>query len=158
MNQKIIDFYSHRGTDHRGRTFDDILSFNDLLLERTHDYIQWLFPSTEPSPFNQQAPVLDIETISEFQYNQQLRDNVIFAWNRMMNFYISNEWVSENNNNYLRITRILHFLALCNLRSQVACLLSFALNKHIRNPDLIPIETTNYWIAAAATNLESYMM
>jgi len=158
MNQKIIDFYSHRGTDHRGRTFDDILSFNDLLLERTHDYIQWLFPSTEPSSFNQQAPVLDIETIAEFQYNQQLRDNVIFAWNRMMNFYISNEWVSENNHNYLRINRILHFLALCNLRSQVAFLLSFALNKHIRNPDLISIETTNYWIAAAATNLESYMM
>jgi hypothetical protein len=153
MNQQLVDFYLNNGMDHCGRSLSEILSFNDDQLERTHDYIQWLFPLIEPSFYNAQAPLLDKETIVEFQNNQQLRDNVIIAWMRMMKFYLSYNWISCGNHNYLRITRILTFLSYCNLRSQLVCLLAFVLNQHIRYPDLISLETTNYWIAASAITL-----
>ena len=48
---QLLRFYSGSHPDHRGRMLAEILKQDDLWLELTHDYIQWLFPSgrTEPS-------------------------------------------------------------------------------------------------------------
>lgn len=155
MNQKIIDFYLQQGTDHQGRSLNDILAFNDKQLEKTHDYIQWLFPLKEASFFNEHAPILDDETILEFQCNEQLRNNVIIAWVKMMNFYLNNSWISSENHNYLRITRILTFLSLCKLEPQLVCMLSFVLSQHVKYYDLITLKTVKYWIKASATELSA---
>lgn len=153
MNTQLIDFYLQSGTDHKSRTFDDILLFSNEDLEKNHDYIQWLFPLKEPSIFNPNAPLLDDETIEEFKTNNKLRNNVIIAWLKMMSFYLETNWISNNNHNYLRITRILTFLSLCDLSKQMACMLSFVLNQHIKNANLISIETVNYWIKGASAGL-----
>ena len=54
----LIDFYCGTGTDHRGRHLDELLGMDDRQFERTHDYIQWLFPLRTPSSANRHAPLL----------------------------------------------------------------------------------------------------
>ena len=52
------------GADDDGRTFDEILGWDDARLEMVHDYIQWIFPLPERSGANPWAPVLDAATIA----------------------------------------------------------------------------------------------
>jgi hypothetical protein len=42
--QYFLDLCLGEGTDHRGRTVNQIVQKPDLWLERAHDYIQWRFP------------------------------------------------------------------------------------------------------------------
>jgi hypothetical protein len=55
----IIAFYSGEAPDDRGRFLREIQQWPDQRLESVHDFIQWMFPLTEPSPVNPDAPVLD---------------------------------------------------------------------------------------------------
>lgn len=73
---KIIEFYSLRIPDNRNRLLIDIWHQNDNWLEVTHDYIQWLFPLKEESQFNENAPILKIEDISEFSTSPFLKENL----------------------------------------------------------------------------------
>jgi hypothetical protein len=84
---QLIDFYSGHGADHRGRTLDEILSWNDERLESVHDYIQWLFPLAEASRFNPYAPLLTGADCAEFQRRTDLRANVLRSFRRMLVFY-----------------------------------------------------------------------
>ena len=52
----LIEFYLGQRPDSAGRMIDEILVWDDELLEDTHDYIQWLFPFFEPSPYNPTPP------------------------------------------------------------------------------------------------------
>ena len=52
----ILRFYGSGGTDHAGRTLEEILAWDDRHLEEVHDYIQWLFPLEEPSRANPCTP------------------------------------------------------------------------------------------------------
>jgi hypothetical protein len=45
-------------TDQRGRSREVVLAFDDCMLERSHDYIQWLFRLREANRFNLDARVL----------------------------------------------------------------------------------------------------
>ena len=66
VDERVLRFFSGEGTDSRGRPLGQILNWSDDELERTHDFIQWLFPLVEPSGFNVHAPVLDDRTIQKF--------------------------------------------------------------------------------------------
>ncbi|TMJ38226.1 MAG: hypothetical protein E6G87_06875, partial [Alphaproteobacteria bacterium] len=57
-------FLTGEGHDHRGRFLADVLAFDNAILERSHDYIQWLFPLPEASRFSAGAPVLSHEEIA----------------------------------------------------------------------------------------------
>ena len=48
----LVKFYRGSGTDHAGRTLDEILTWDDAALESVHDYIQWLFPNPDASRAN----------------------------------------------------------------------------------------------------------
>merc|ERR1739848_580988 len=43
----LLNFLKGSGVDCKGRRLDDILEWDFSRLERCHDYIQWLFPTTE---------------------------------------------------------------------------------------------------------------
>merc|ERR1719401_2051229 len=49
-------FYRGDGQDTRGRKIEEIWGWPDSHLERSHDYIQWLFPTDQESMFNPGAP------------------------------------------------------------------------------------------------------
>ena len=61
----IVVFYSG-GTDGNGRTLREILGWSDATLEGVHDYIQWVFPTRQPSGVNPFAPLVTAETVRAF--------------------------------------------------------------------------------------------
>src|SRR5215471_11288802 len=108
-----VSFLKGEGRDHRGRSFEDVLGFDDSQLERSHDYIQWLFPLPEASRFNADAPVLTPEALAELAASPAAKDNLMRARDRMLAFYRTNDhWLTPFDHNHLRITRIIRCLAL----------------------------------------------
>ena len=126
---QLTEFYSETGPDHEGRYLGDILEMDDEWFETCHDYIQWLFPLTEPSNFNPDAPIMtqeDIEFLSHPMNYSAICDSVI----RFMYFLgMDWDWRTEGsikyfsvgdtrkfsnfipfNHNHLRVTRMLTFL------------------------------------------------
>jgi hypothetical protein len=73
--------------DPRGRTLDNILNRGDDWFERSHDYVQILFPLPEGSPFNFAAPVITRTVFEAFRERPELRAELRRAWVRMMKFY-----------------------------------------------------------------------
>ncbi len=47
----IVGFYSGEKPDCRGRYIEEVWSFSDHQLENVHDYIQWLFRSSNEKRF-----------------------------------------------------------------------------------------------------------
>ena len=122
----ILDFY-RGGRDVRGRSLDQVLAWDDALLEMVHDYIQWLFPLPERSAFNADAPLLTSEDIAAFRNDPALRDRLRAAYHRMLRFYalptdtaetFAAQWLTPGNHNFLRITRILRCLRLLGLEAE----------------------------------------
>lgn len=140
---QIIDFYNGSKPDRAGRSWSEIVSQTDEWLEKTHDYIQIIFPLEEPSEFNVNAPTLTEEDILSFQEKDSLlRKRLKTSLFVMLMFYgielysggtfskykikfikdresfdeRSKIWISRNNHNYMRITRILKSLCLLGLR------------------------------------------
>jgi hypothetical protein len=108
-----VPFLTGIGYDHRGRSFEDVLAFDDSSLERSHDYIQWLFPLPEASRFNLDAPVLTADELAALAASASATDNLRRARDRMLSFYRENDhWLTDFDHNHLRITRIIRCLAL----------------------------------------------
>jgi hypothetical protein len=167
MGNQIVEFYSGKGNDHCGRSFDTILEFSDSELESVHDYIQWLFPMKGCSPVNPVAPVVDKQVQAEFAENPTLKTNLCKACGRMLKFYglrcdtgmypcrhigcdanfttKAANWLIPSNHNHFRLTRILTSLRLLGLkvcsRNLLVCLVGIASRFHER----ITRETLAYW-------------
>ncbi len=172
-NNRILDFYSGASPDHGGRYLQEILEWSDNELERTHDYVQWLFPLPEQSGFNVNAPVLDAETIHEFRSRPELQRNMETSLLRMLAFYglemvefpgpivrpspcfaqHSENWLTESNHNHLRITRILKSLRILGLKSEALaffnCLATIYGEETGNTVRRISDETFRFWRSAA---------
>ena len=135
----IVAFYSG-GRDADGRTLDEILAWNDEQLESVHDYVQWLFPTRQPSRFNPFAPLVTDETARSFAADAALHDRLRAALDRMLAFYglvrrdvrieidparfsvRSRIWLHPGPHNYLRLTRIIVSLSALDLGEHAAAL------------------------------------
>lgn len=140
----LIDFYCGTGTDHRGRSFATILRMDDTQLERTHDYIQWLFPTVTASRFNPDAPTLDPASVLKLRADTVAQERLRAALVRMLTFYglelddidpadpdiipgtdfaaHSQAWLTPGNHNYQRLTRILSCLVALGRRPHAEAL------------------------------------
>ena len=130
-----------RRRDYKGRSLDDIIGMSDYDLERTHDYIQVLFPTTERSMAVRNSPVLPIEMLSDIYTKpfvlKQVQEGLYKSFRRMLRFYglelygdldshvpyimeitgytpVVN-WRREGDHNSRRITRIITSLKLFDL-------------------------------------------
>lgn len=109
----VVDFLSGDGADRAGRTLEQVLAFDDTALERHHDYIQWLFPLTEPSGAVPGSPVLSGADVSALRSSPEAQANLQRASARMLAFYRDTKhWRVPIDHNHLRITRILRSLRL----------------------------------------------
>lgn len=167
---KLLCFYSGGIPDCEGRLFDDILSFSDEELEKYHDYIQWIFPTDEPSRFNKNAPLLTEVELEDFQKSKVVQANFFKALSRIMKFYglnvafdknnrlilfekaynfeeRINKWCKSNNHNLLRITRILKSTVLFGHNNLAAFILGGILGvlpgKNIKN---LGEKTILHWV------------
>jgi hypothetical protein len=126
---ELLAFYGDDdGQSGSGYTLDAILDWPDEDWEHQHDFIQFLFPTDEPSRFNPDAPVLDALTIARFRADPLLRHRLRRAFDRWLAFcgVVRTDdglaFDSPNpavwgrpNHNWLRITRVLRSLNLLGL-------------------------------------------
>jgi hypothetical protein len=165
----LIQFYSGGGRNSSGRLLSDIRAWNHDRLEHTHDYIQWLFPTRQPSQFNPSAPILDEEEIRHFLGSHQLQTELIASAKQMLDFYglglrdVEGEpivertaewnrrlriWLTPGNHNFLRITRILTSLRLLGLAPLAVALLAALESIYEEHSAVIGERTIQFWRAA----------
>lgn len=109
----VVAFLEGEGTDARGRTLFDVLAMEDAALERTHDFIQWLFPLPEPSRAVPDAPILTDSEAAAIRQSGMALCALAAATDRMDVFYrATHDWLMPNDHNHLRITRIIRSLRL----------------------------------------------
>jgi hypothetical protein len=137
----LIRFYAGTGQDHAGRTLGDLWNLGSGPtggLEQHHDFIQWLFPLSETSPHNTDAPLLTDAEREIIRGNEGLRANMRTSLEVMSEFYHFTvtsrtdtqamsitpradflthrpHWLAPGNHNYLRISRILRSLFLVGM-------------------------------------------
>jgi Opioid growth factor receptor (OGFr) conserved region len=105
-----------------------------------HDYIQWVFPTRQPSGVNPLAPRVTEDTVRTFARNLDLRERLRRAFDRMLVFYglgrraarieiddtrfpaRARVWLHPGNHNHLRLTRIMDSLATLGLREEALAL------------------------------------
>lgn len=162
MNKPIVEFYSGKSTDTSGRTLRQIQGWGYDNLENVHNYIQWLFPLSEPSRFNPLAPVLDAEQIAEFHVDAELRARLLASLDTMLGFYgfertnvsivrssawaeRSRNWLTLGNHNHLRLTRILKSLSILGLKDHAHALFEALDNIYSERSSVISNATMGYW-------------
>ncbi len=161
----LLAFYAGQVLDHRGRLLSEIQSWDFDKLEDVHDFIQWLFPLPEASPVNPAAPTLDRATIEEFRRRPDLQAALLASFKTMLAFYgfeLENEtppqirrsanfaarsanWLSPNNHNHLRITRILRALRLLGLEAHSQAFFGALTAVYKENPSRITATTYDFW-------------
>lgn len=161
-NDTLLRFYTGEGTDDRGRTIEDIWGYSTDRLESVHDYIQWLFPLTDRSAFNPDAPLLDDETIARFRRDEVLRKNLERSLRVMLDFYglaiagheilrvpsfgeRSRNWLTPGNHNFLRLTRMLKSLSVLGLEDRAKQLLQALEDIDGKTPGIIGERTLEFW-------------
>jgi hypothetical protein len=167
MNE-LVDFYAGTGVDHRGRRLADVLKQDDAWLERTHDFVQWLFPLDAPSPVNPAAPTADAGTRRRFAGDERLRMHLHLSLMRMLRFYglqatpegivpgadwarRKTAWFVHDTHNNLRLTRIIRSLALLGMRREAVELQRALAALCDSDPDCgIGPESRRHWRSALA--------
>ena len=99
-------FLSHQGSDHKGRTLNDIWGFSDEEIEGIHDFIQLVFPTNKKSQSVFHGLYLDSEELIEtLRTNQQVRQSLITSSKWFLGFLQrNNHWKRRHDHNQLRIT------------------------------------------------------
>ena len=126
---RLIPFFADGcRTSASGALISEIWDWDKDKLERTHDYIQWLFPTIESSLFNKDAPIPSKAEHALLSNDFWLRTQYLrglklimgffgFALSRGRFFLHKNARqrllnMEVNTHNYLRVTRILKSLVL----------------------------------------------
>ena len=109
----LLDFLTGHETTSSGWLLSHVWKFNDTQIENTHTFIQWVFPTDEPSRATPGSPVLDEEQISEIQNNEHAKQNLCKSADWYFSFLRRNSfWRKPHDHNHLRITRVLKSLRL----------------------------------------------
>ena len=145
MNKELYYFYTRKGTNQEGLTFDEIIQYNPEQLEAHHDYIQWILPTLTASACVEGSPVLDEETITALIGNDVFRKRYHDALIMMLRFWgiefdvltlklkpIEGErfWASPLNHNQRRLARFMESASLLRYKDVAedlfACLLTYS--------------------------------
>ncbi|OLO10466.1 Opioid growth factor receptor (OGFr) conserved domain containing protein [Chromohalobacter japonicus] len=160
----LIRFYSEEGTDHKGRSIEDIWAMPSFWLEHTHDYIQWLFPIPEAGRFNGFAPLLDEEAQIVFAESDELRQRQRRSLDMMLDFFglvrepygivalphlnpREHIWLKRGGHNHLRISRMIRSLYLCH-QPELARALQSAVIGIGTQQGFVSEQSVGYWRAA----------
>jgi hypothetical protein len=170
----VVAFYSG-GPDVRNRTLAELWSWSDDRLEAVHDYIQWMFPTVQPSGVNPFAPLVTRQTVQSFETDALLRDRLRRSLDRMLSFYglrrvgssgageriemdpdrfddRAANWLHPGNHNHLRLTRIMDSLATLGLPQEARALQQCLLKDVSEGPgrQRITRSTVEFWRRAVA--------
>lgn len=147
--EAVLAFLQGVGADARGRTLFDVLGFSDDSLERTHDYIQWLFPLTEPSQAVPDSPVLTDADVEAIRNSSMALVALSAGADRMMAFYNrANHWMGPADHNHLRITRIIRSLRLLRGEAEADAFRDFILDRVKERRAPVSARAKGYWMTA----------
>ena len=106
--------------DDKGRFIHQIWEFSDIEIERTHNFIQKLFPLNEPSAMSLNKFYIDDSVLIErIRIDPKIANNLIASKNFFLGFLSRNDqWQRHHNHNQLRITRIIKSLMLLVSRDE----------------------------------------
>ena len=109
----VLGFLNGTAADIHGRKFDDVIAFSDEQIEHTHNFIQWLFPLSEPSLSVPGSPCLSDADVTAIRNSRAAIENLIKAADWFFDFLVRNQhWVKNYDHNHLRITRVIKSLRL----------------------------------------------
>ena len=142
----LCSFLTGHETNSSGWLLSHVWKFNDTQIENTHTFIQWVFPTDEPSRAIPGSPVLDEEQILEIQNSEQAKQNLSKSAEWYFDFLRRNNfWRKPHDHNHLRITRVIKSLRLLcgddeadNFKEQFWQLLGTDISQ-------IPSKTIEYW-------------
>lgn len=158
MNPGIL-FYQCKITNQDGDSIKDVWGYDYTEYERGHYFIQWMFPSDEPSSVNSSAPVVDKEFQDWFHGNVTLRLRLKKSYMQFLDFigvdrtdnglkvvdqgrfYLR---VRNRNHNLQRITRVLRSLTILGLHDHAVDFHKF-LMQYKREINQV---TLDYWDSA----------
>ena len=166
-DSQIVAFYRFLARDNKGRLLSDIWDFSPLRLQFQHDFIQWLFPTQEPSAHNKHAPILTKQDIAAIRADRNIQTNMLISFQLMLEFYgftvnisdnpaivvsedfyrCSKRWLKKRNHNFLRITRIIKSLRCFGL-DRYAMAFQDVLEEIAEETDVISDETLSHWLDA----------
>ena len=109
----IIAFLGGIGPDSHGRLLNDIWAFSDAEIERTHNFIQWLFPLAEASLSVPGAPTLTSDETAALRLSVAAKTSIVESADWYTAFLSRNShWKAKYDHNHLRITRAIKALRL----------------------------------------------
>ncbi|MDB2324564.1 opioid growth factor receptor-related protein [Alphaproteobacteria bacterium] len=109
----LCSFLTGHETNSSGWLLSHVWKFNDTQIENTHTFIQWVFPTDEPSRATPGSPVLDDEQILAIQNSEQAKQNLSKSAEWYFDFLRRNNfWRKPHDHNHLRITRVIKSLRL----------------------------------------------
>jgi hypothetical protein len=109
----IVAFLGGVSPDGHGRLISDIWAFSDTEIERTHTFIQWLFPLAEPSLSSPGSPTLNADEIAALRGLSAVRESILNSADWYGAFLSRNpHWKVRYDHNHLRITRVIKSLRL----------------------------------------------
>jgi hypothetical protein len=147
----LHSYLTGEGADGRGRRIEDVLGFSDEALERSHDYVQWLFPLPTRSMAQPGAPVLSPADIAAIRADGRALANLRRAAARMLRFYeATDDWLTWSDHNHLRISRILQSLRLLTCEADATAFYRAILDRHASAGSPIDPRNLAYWKRAMA--------
>lgn len=145
----IVEFLEGRGPDGAGRRVDEVLAFGLGALESQHDFIQWLFPLSEPSQVVSGSPVHGPADVQAIKASPAAQISLAAAQRRMSWFYDwTDQWLQTTDHNHLRITRIIKRLRLLVGDAEANKFRARILAKANRHKAPISNATQEYWAKA----------
>lgn len=120
MNNSIQQFYQNQGYPYY---ISDILNWSNEKWESTHDFIQWIFPTTSPSKYNLSAPLLN-RGAAKFLVGYV--NTILKLVNKFKEFIIETNALSQFNHNFLRASRAIQFLKEVGMEDESESFLNFA--------------------------------
>ena len=143
----FLNFLSKEGNDFKGRTLESIWSFSDEDIERTHDFIQILFPLNKQSESAFHGYYLDSEElIEQIRSSSKARENILKSSNWYLSFLTRNVWLWNRNydHNQLRITRVIECLRLLISEDEAGKFYNDVL-KIIKDNNKVNQTSLNFW-------------
>ena len=142
----IVEFLEGTGIDNHGRRLDQVVAEDDEYWERTHNFIQWLFPLDEESRSVRGSPVLVEEHMLAIRESESARNNLQRSVTRYKDFLAgTNNWRSEYDHNHLRISRVIKCLRLLVSDEEANTFKYWVAGQLGDQIDLINSESKRYW-------------
>ncbi len=158
---QLILFLENKGGCVYGRRLSDIWRWDNDRLESCHTYIQWLFPTDIESSAIPGSPVLTKEELEHIRVPCAAQANMRASFGVFLCFlglerkeggFIERGdfesraeiWLSDNNHNYLRISRVLRSLSLAGLNKEAGALYDFLHTLYLDGRE-IGAENLSFW-------------